>query len=292
MKVTILTPTYNRAHTLNKCFESLCNQNCKEFIWLIIDDGSTDNTKEVVNKFLDITPFDIIYKYKENGGKHTALNTGIEMIKTELTFIVDSDDRLTPDAVEIINTTWNMIKDKNLCGINFLRGYSEDTVIGDKFPDSDVVDNGIKIQFNYNVKGDKAEVWRTDLLKTFPFPVYGDERFLGENIVWWKIALEYDMYYINKIIYITEYLDGGLSKSGRRLRINSPIGGMENSKVGMNKKFPLKERIKRTWLYIAYGFFANKSILEILKNEYFKITFINLPFGFALYKYWKFKYKD
>ena len=206
MNIAILTPTYNRAHTLNRCFESLCNQTCKEFIWVIIDDGSTDNTKEVINEFLEESPFEIIYKYKENGGKHTALNVGVDIIDTELTFIVDSDDILTPDAIETIYENWKKIKSKNLCGISFLRGYSKDKVIGSLFPKNNTIYNGIDIQFRYNVKGDKAEVWRTDLLKKFKFPVYGDEKFLGENIVWWKIALEYDMYYINKIYTVCTYI--------------------------------------------------------------------------------------
>lgn len=292
MKVTVLTPTYNRGYIIDKCFESLCNQTCKEFEWIIVDDGSTDNTKDVIRNFSKKAPFKIRYIYKENGGKHTALNKGIKEVSTELTFIVDSDDRLTEDAIYTISNEWEKIKDnKKLCGINFLRGYSYDKVIGTKFPKDHYIDNGIDIQFRHNVRGDKAEVWRTDLLKKYKFPVFENEKFLGENIVWWKIALEYDMFYINKIIYITEYLEGGLSKSGRKLRIKCPLGGMENSKAGMGKKFPLKERIKRTTLYICYGFFANKKILWMINDCGQPALFIiSLPLGYLLKTYWKYKY--
>ena len=290
-KITVFTPTYNRAHILHHCYKSLLQQNNNQFKWLIIDDGSTDNTKEVVNEWIEENKIEIKYVYKKNGGKHTALNLGFQIIDTELTFIVDSDDILTSDAIESIISDWEKYKCSSIAGISYLRGYSIDETIGNIFPDNRCY-NGIDIQFRYKISGDKAEVWRTDILSQYSFPVYDDEKFQGENYVWWQIALKYDMMYVNKIIYITEYHKGGLTKSGRRLRINCPRGGMDNSKMGFNKKFPLKERIKRGILYNCYGFFAHKNIKERIKtsNNHKYIVLCTYLFGFFLYKYWKYKY--
>jgi len=288
--VTIFTPTYNRESYLGKLFESLKNQTNHDFKWLIIDDGSTDKTEEVVKTFYDSSNFEIEYIKKENGGKHTALNLAFKMIESDYTFIVDSDDTLTSDAVQLIYDNDAIVKENNLAGMCFLKGYDEKTVIGTPFPQNGIF-NDIELRYGENVIGDKTEIWRTDILKKYEFPVFEGERFQGENYVWWKIAFEYDMLYINKIVYLAEYLSDGLSKSGKKLRISCPLGGMENSKVGFSKRFPLKERIKRAWLFVCYGFFAKMSVIEIVKkSENWKLIVPNLIFGWLVYIYWNKKY--
>lgn len=291
MMVTVLTPAYNRGHTLANLYNSLCAQSRKDFLWLVIDDGSTDDTQQLMKQWQKADAgFQISYLYKENGGKHTALNLGFQMVNTELTFIVDSDDVLTPDAIESIERNWSEARHPELAGISFLRGYSDQKVIGDPFP---VVGryNDIDMRSGKRVSGDKAEVWRTDILKKYQFPVFEGERFQGENYVWWQIALEYDMYYVNQIVYITEYLEGGLTRSGRALRISCPLGGMENSRMGLHKRFPLGERMKRAWLYVCYGKFAGKTFRETVKGSgYPTLVAANYFPGFLLYLYWKRKY--
>lgn len=289
-QITVLTPVYNRKKEIHNLYKSLLEQENKDFIWLIIDDGSQDDLSNDIEDMEKDADFPIQYIYKENGGKHTALNTGFDLIETELTFIVDSDDVLTTDAIANIVMEWDKIKNKDLAGIAFLRGYDEKRVIGKEFPSNGIF-NDIDIRYRIGVSGDKAEVWRTDLLKKYKFPVFENERFQGENYIWQQIALKYNMMYINKIIYITEYLEGGLTKSGRKLRINCPLGGMENSKVGFNSKFPLKIRIKKAWLYVCYGKFAKKGFITIVKESGNALLIIpNYIFGFLLYLYWKKKY--
>jgi len=128
-------------------------------------------------------------------------------------------------------------------------------------------------------------------LRKYSFPIFEGERFQGENYIWWKIAMEYDVLYINKITYITEYLPDGLSMAGKKLRISCPLGGMENSKVAFNKKFPLRERVKRTLLFCCYGFFAKKNVKQIIceSNKYGLVVLL-IPCGWLLYKYWDKKY--
>lgn len=287
--VTILTPTYNRANLLENCYKSLINQTNKEFKWLIIDDGSTDNTKEIVDTWIKESIIEIEYIYKNNEGKHTALNLGFEKVNTELTFIVDSDDVLTSDAIDTIIYDWKRYNSSSISGLSYLRGFSKNDVIGDSFPNTYVEYNPIDIQFRYKISGDKAEVWRTDILKKYKFPVYNGEKFQGENYVWWQIALNYNMLYINKIIYITEYHVGGLTRSGRKLRINCPLGGMDNSKMGFDSRFPIQERLKRGILFNCYAFFRKDNKTNRFKetNNHLILVGITYPFGWLLYLYWK-----
>lgn len=290
--VTVLTPTYNRKREISNLYKSLMQQTDDRFIWLVIDDGSTDNTEELILEFQKKTKFEIVYIKKCNGGKHTALNWGFSLVKTELTIIVDSDDVLTSDAIEQICNRVDFVKKNNLAGIAFLRGYDEKTCIGDMFPCHEVIMNDIDVRLKKSVLGDKSEVWRSDILRKYQFPVFEGEKFQGENYVWWQIAREYNMLYVNKIIYITEYLEGGLTKSGRKLRIKNPLGGMENSKMAFHHEFPLKTRLKCGLLYCAYGFFAKKKTRNLIEESGAPIMILGLmPLGKLLHLYWHKRYE-
>lgn len=294
--VTIVTPTYNRADRLPMLFDSLCKQSCKDFEWLCIDDGSSDDTEKVISQFIrqnsqNEFSFPIKYIYKKNGGKHSALNIAFKETQSELLFIVDSDDVLTNDAVASIVSDWNRIDDKeNICGIGYLRGYSETQEIGDTYSGHYFISNFIEERFNRNINGDKAEVWVTDKLRDFHFPEIEGEKFISESVAWIWLAKKYNMLFINKIIYITEYLEGGLSDSGRALRFKCPTLMAYGSLMTMSKEFSIKIRIKETLLYIVYSFFGKKSICELLRCEYKLLVFFNLVPGYILYQYWKIKF--
>lgn len=292
-RITVMTPTYNRKQLLIKLFDTLNKQENKNFIWMIIDDGSSDGTENIIPSLIKQARFDIEYIKKENGGKHTALNKGFQNVKSEFIFIVDSDDILTPNAIQRVYDHIDTILEYNLAGISFLRGYSKTEVIGDKFPKSEEIFNDIDIRMKYGIKGDKAEVWRSDILKQYQFPVFEGEKFQGENYIWLQIARKYNMLYVNEIIYICNYLDGGLTLSGRKMRIKNPRGGMENSKQSFYKEFPLKTRLKGSWLYDCYAFFANKKPSEAINESGNKfMTTLMMPLGYLLYKYWNYKYGD
>ena len=290
--LTILTPTYNRAYTLSKLYESLLAQTNKNFIWMVIDDGSTDNTKELIQKYIREDKVNIRYIFQENGGKHRAINTGIKEIMTDATFIVDSDDVLTEDAVETIFFHWHTVENENLVNISFLRGYTTSEAIGKKFSKDYEINNLIDIRYNQNITGDKAEVVNTKILKEMLLPTIENEKFMSEGILWKGIAKRGNSLFINKIIYITEYLEDGYTSSGRMLLINNPLGAMLNAKMAMTDEFTLKIRLRNALLYIAYGYVASKGIKEIVQESNQKILVQSLlPFGWMLYKYWKFKYK-
>ncbi len=171
MKLTILTPTYNRKAEVKKLWESLCHQTNKNFEWLVIDDGSTDGTKEYITQLPSKSDFSIRYIDKRNGGKHTALNVGIASIESELTFIVDSDDSITEDAVASILDIHQAYSGRDdLCGYAFLRAFPDGSVNGAEFHPSEQIGSYIDVRINGDdIYADKAEVFLTRCLKEFPF---------------------------------------------------------------------------------------------------------------------------
>lgn len=293
MKLTILTPTYNRGGVLQKLYKSLKEQSCKNFEWLIVDDGSTDNTREVVKKWLSDGDVVIRYFFKENGGKHTALNYAIKKIKSELTFIVDSDDFLTSDAVETVLRYHRRYEDEdNLCGYVFLRAYHDGRVNGKEFEPNESVVSYINARINSDdTMADKAEVFKTECLLEFPFPEYPGERFLGEDIVWVRMARKYMMVHINKAIYIGNYQEDGLTKNRRLNNIKSPIGCMHRAKEFMGPEIRKKYRVKAALQYVIYGKFAGISTARILSDSPDKkLTWICFVPGLVLQKLWKRKF--
>lgn len=291
--ITILTPTYNRGYIINQAYKSLINQTNKDFEWLIIDDGSSDNTKEIVEEFIKERKIKIRYYYKENGGKHTAVNYGIKKSKGKYTLILDSDDYLTDDAVETIKKYWKKYENKNkICALSFLRITPDGKKIGKEFSEKEIISNNISFRYNKNIYGDMAEVYKTDILLGYPFPVYGKERFLSEAIIWNKIALKYDTVYIRKGIYKCEYLDDGLSKGFLKAVYKNPIGALENANLFLINKFRLKIRIKNAILYDGYSLIAKRKITEIIRKSNNKfLSIVLLPLGILFSILLKLKFK-
>lgn len=294
-QLTILTPVYNREEFMQKLFESLKKQTVQDFQWLIIDDGSTDNTEKIISSFQEYS-FSLDYHKKNNGGKHTAINYAHQFIKGKMVCIVDSDDWLLPNAVEkIIEREIEYSSSENVKLLSFLRGKSTEEAINSSFPDHPVISNHIDFRINDNRGGDCCEVIATDVLKEFPFPEHKGERFLGEGYLWNNAGFKYDTVYIPEIIYICEYLEGGLTKSGRKLRISCPLGGMDNSNSffgrGAGRKVNEKTLRKEAMLFVCYGKFAGLSKNEIIaKCERRDLAKRYFLLGWMLYLYWKRKY--
>lgn len=288
IKVTIVTPTYNRAPLLKVCFSSLLRQTCKAFVWLIVDDGSSDNTEETVSYFKENSDFVIQYVKKENGGKHTAINYSIRLIETELTLIVDSDDYLTDDAVESVVNTLKRFKDEeNICGYTFLKQYPDGRIMGDIFPQEGRY-NYIPYRVNGLVTGEQCDLFYTKILADYPFSEYPNEKFIGESTAWIKMAERYDMIAINKPIYIADYLEDGLTEKGKKFRLTCPFGGMEYTNLCMKKGCSLRRIIKSAVLFNVYSFAAGLSYLRIKENcERPNVVFALRPLAYMLYQYWR-----
>ena len=220
--ISIFTPTYNRAYKLPELYLSLCNQTDKDFEWIVVDDGSKDNTQSLVYEWKKLSSFPIVYYFQPNGGKHRAINKGVKMANGDLFFIVDSDDRLAPDAVEWIKKTYKEIEyNPSFAGISGTRVYPNGERIGGiNFAQIDT--NAIDIRVKYKIKGDLAEIYRTDILREYPFPEFDGEKFCPEALIWNRIAIKYKIRYASKGIYICEYLPDGITAKIIKLRRFSP----------------------------------------------------------------------
>ncbi len=295
--LTIITPTYNRKDYIVRLFESLKRQSIQDFQWLIVDDGSTDNTESIVNAFSDYR-FRLDYKKKGNGGKHTALNYSHPFILGELVCIVDSDDWLLPSAIEtIIDAQNRYLHNDNVKMLTFLKGKDSTNPVNNSFPETPVISNHIDFRVNSDRNGDCCEVIAADVFIEFPFPEHPGERFLGEGYLWNNSGFRYDTVYIPKIIYICEYLEGGLTKSGRRMRLSSPLGGMDNCNSFFNdingRKVNKRIQFKEALLFVCYGRYAGLKYNEIVNRSHnTRIIKRYYPLGLALYYYWKIKYKE
>lgn len=285
--ITIITPTYNRSNFLLDVYKSLLKQKKKNFEWLIVDDGSTDDTKEVVNKIKNEDKIKIKYLYKKNGGKHTALNIAFKELKTKLAIILDSDDTLTIDASEQIEKYYLKYQNENnICGFCFLKGFSVNESVTVKFPDDEIIANYNEYIINKNIKGDKCEVFYSDILKLYSFEEYDGEKFLAEGYLWSNMADKYDMVFINSIIYLCEYLEGGLTKSGKKLRLSNPQGGKRHALEYLKRKYKFKIRFKNALLYIIYSKQAKEKI-NFTKNKILLLAYVP---GIILHYYWNKKY--
>ena len=288
MMITVLTPTFNRGG-LQSLWDSLQKQTVKDFEWLVVDDGSTDGTKNLITQLQEKSDFPIRYIYKSNGGKHTALNVGIQTICSELIFIVDSDDCVTDDAVESILRIHKKYRSQNnICGYAFLRAFPDGKVNGKKFDVDEKIGSYIDVRVNGDDTGaDKAEVFKTHCLKEFPFPEYPNEKFLGEDLVWVRMARKYEMVHINKAIYVGNYLEDGLTNNRRKHNIASPIGCMHRAEEFMESDLKTRYRIKGGLQYIVYGRFAGVKVVDLIRKSRHKVlATVCTPGGLFLHSRW------
>lgn len=285
-KLTVFTPTYNRGYIIGKLYESLKSQTKKDFEWIVIDDGSTDNTELLFQNWIkEENEFKITYLKKKNGGKHRAINDALEIAKGELFFIVDSDDFLIYEAVEKIIAWEKDINNKNnYAGIAGNRGKNKETIIGETFLGNWIDATSLE-RNKYNIRGDKAEVFYTDVLRKFKFPVFEGENFITENVVWNRIAYEgYKIRWFNEIIYICDYLGDGLTQAGMNNFIKNPKGyalWLHQENLFYNRN--LKQRIY-SWLSYYIDLEKYYSTAEIA--SFLKIKKINL---YVIVLLWKMK---
>ena len=214
MNFTIFTPTFNRKKFLPLIYQSLLDQQRTDFEWLIVDDGSTDGTDEVVQELISRGEMVIRYFVKENGGKHTAINVGVAKANYELFIIIDSDDVFAKGALEAIAKQWMQVKDNNLiCGIVGLSSFTDGKIVGTRFLEENWDISFSDIYHKYNLTGDKSVAFKTSVLKQFPFPEQQDIRFVFEAVVWHEMAKKYKVRCINTVTQIVEYQTQGLSDS-------------------------------------------------------------------------------
>lgn len=224
--ITIFTPTHNRAYILETLYDSLTRQTKKDFEWVIVDDGSVDGTEKMVKSWMNEKKVLIVYKKQKNQGKHVAINEGVKLARGELFFIVDSDDYLTDDAIEKISYHWRKYGHgkKNVSGILSYRKFHSGKIVGKCLPENVRYCTLRESQRKYGATGDKVVIYRTNILKKYPFPQFENERFLGESYVFNQIDDNYTMTVMHDAIYWFAYQKDGLSQNFRELYRNNPNG--------------------------------------------------------------------
>ncbi|WP_294404624.1 glycosyltransferase family A protein [uncultured Clostridium sp.] len=291
-RVSIVTPTYNRSRLLNDLYKSLVDQTNDDFKWIIIDDGSQDDTKEVVKSFINEGVLDITYLYQKNGGKHRALNRAIDICDTQLFFIVDSDDMLIPEAVEKVISIYASIFDKRqFCGLAGLRIDSNNKSKTNEMP-KDIFDaTALEATYKYKLFGDKAEVFFTNIIKNYRFPEFNGENYLTENVLWHKMAQDgYKMRWVNEGIYLCDYRNDGLTKHAFKNAALNCQGESYYHNQESEFDIPFKWKLKHQANYFRYGLFYTRNIFKLfIESRNKKLAAISFPIGILAAIYTKIK---
>ena len=256
--ITIFTPSYNRKDTLPRLYESLKRQTVKEFQWIVVDDGSEDGIGKLMADYINEGAMDIIYEYQKNSGRMRAVNRGVQLAQGEYFFIVDSDDYITDTCVETILKEAKELPE-NLGGMIFRKiDMASGKVTGKPYPEYRIDSSPIEIVYKLGIDGDKAEVFKTDILKKNPFKEFEGEKFIPEATVWVKIGEEYKMRYIDEGIYFFEYLEDGYTKNFNSLMRKNPKGFEFYYQEMLKYNIPFTNKIK--------------FIIRLLQSKYYKLT--------------------
>jgi len=283
--LTVFTPTYNRANLLTILYESLKRQTSKDFMWMVIDDGSTDNTRELVNGWIDSTnDFEIKYIHKENGGLHTGYNTAIANCTTELMVPIDSDDYMPDDAVEKIVDYWQENGGEEYAGIIGLDYDTKGNLIGGEIPNVKTI-SPVDLTVNtFNIKqGDRKYVVRTDMFKKYaPMPEYKGEKCFNPHYMQLKVGMEKPFLYLPEKLCIVDYQNDGMSTYMYKQYYTSPNSFADTRMLYLSfTDAPLKFIIRQCIHYISSCILAHRKIF-VKEARHKGLIFCSLPLGFAL----------
>ncbi|HWJ78048.1 MAG TPA: glycosyltransferase family 2 protein [Niallia sp.] len=282
-KLTVFTPTYNRAYCLHICYESLKSQTNNEFVWLIIDDGSSDNTQELVNQWKKEGTVEIRYIKQENQGMHGAHNTAYEHIDTELNVCIDSDDYMPDDAVEKILSFWRKNGNDQVSGMIGLDAFKNGDVIGTRMPENINQSTLFDLYNKFGVTGDKKLVYRSELTKKYPYPIFENEKYVGLAYKYHKLDENYPMLLMDEVLCIVEYLpDGSSLNMLRQYRVN-PEGFAFYRKELMKLPFGnMKFKFRQAIHYVSSSLISkNRSFIK--ESPLKIITLFATPLGLLLY---------
>lgn len=288
--LTIFTPAYNRVHTISRTYESLCRQTCQDFEWLIIDDGSTDNTHELVQSWQQENKIPIRYIYQENQGMHGAHNTAYRNITTELNTCIDSDDYMPDDAVERIVSFWKENVSERYAGFMGLDQAVGGSVIGEPFP-AGLKETTLLNYYEKGGRGDKKLVYRTDVITKYPeYPVFPGEKYVGLAYKYHLVDQDYKLLTMNEVLCMVEYQTDGSSMNMYRQYWNNPRGWSFYRREEMK----VTHRLKRQFVVCAH-YVASSIIIkngQFLKESPKKLmTILALPIGMLMYGFIAYKVK-
>ncbi len=280
MLVTVFTPSYNRGYTLENLYQSLLRQTNKDFCWLIVDDGSTDNTQELVKRWIYDNQIPIRYYKQKNQGKPVAHNKGVELTETELFTCVDSDDYLTDNAIEEICNAWKTCDEKCIGLVGYIE--SRDGVCLTKFDNPNVKQTTLRNFYDLGMTGDTILVFKSEILKKHLFPQFEGEKFIPEGYLYDLLDLEGQLKLLPKPIYVYEYLPDGYTANMAKLLYNNPQGYFCYINQRLHLDTTIRQRIPDSIRYVAMALAHNDRC--IIKNAVYPwIAFVSYPAGWLFY---------
>ena len=284
---TVFTATYNRGHTLHRVYESLKAQTFRDFEWLVVDDGSNDGTGDLVRQWQCKAGFLIRYIWQENGGKHIAVNRGVEEAEGQLFLILDSDDACVPAALERFKYHWDSVatEQKNeFSGITCLTQDPHGNIVGTRFPFDATDSTSLEIRLKYGVTGEKWGFHRTEVMRQFPYPEIEGEKFIAESVVWNRIALRCKTRYVNEALRTVFPTPDSLSTS--RYKIMNPKGARYCYRKFVNLDYPIPRRLllRNYANYVRFSCHASvglgRQIKDIRSPTYWLAAF---PVGYLIH---------
>ncbi len=279
--LTIFTPAYNRAHLLPRLYESLCQQTCRDFCWLVVDDGSCDNTRELVKSWIEENKILIRYKYKQNGGMHTAHNVAYSLINTELNTCIDSDDYMPSVAVEKIVTYWKKHGSNQVNGIIGLDADTQGNIIGCRLPD-DKKTMTLTDFYHFGGYGDKKLVYRTDVMKALPeYPVFEGEKYVGLGYKYMLADLKRPMLLLNEVLVHVDYQPDGSSNTMWKQYARHPQGFAFLRRETMKHHPYFKERLKAAIHHVSSCIYLRRNPLVDTPCQL--LSLLALPIGILLH---------
>lgn len=280
--LTVFTPAYNRAHTLERLYQSLRRQSVKDFVWLIVDDGSTDETKELVESWKREADFPLEYFYQENAGKSAAHNKGIELTHTELFVCVDSDDYLTEHAVEEILQTYQEIKDPEVIGILAFKGDEKGQLITHCSCQIGATGKLIDLYRDRIISGDTMLIYYSDKIKEEHFPSFPNEKFVPEAYLYDRLDEKGKLYVLPRMLYVAEYMADGYTQNMAKLIAHNPRGYLAwiEHRLKLDKR--LAHKIGDVIRYVGIScVITGKKI--IADSPYPMLTWLIYPAGYVFY---------
>lgn len=290
--ITVFTPTFNRAYCLHQVYESLVTQTSADFLWLVVDDGSSDGTRDLVNSWIAEGKMDIAYIFQQNQGMHGAHNTAYKNITTELNVCVDSDDYMPKDAIEKILRFWKTSKKETWAGILGLDAFKDGRIVGTPFPAGMTQCKYYQLKSVHGVVGDKKFVYRTDVIKKYPeYPVFEGEKFVPLGYKYMLIDQDYDLGVLHEVLCIVEYMADGSSKNIIRQYRKNPHGFAHERKQRMVYSHTFKERFINAAHYVSSAIFTKNG--RFLNESPKKgLTLLAVPMGVLLNLYVRYTSKS
>ncbi|HEY3063172.1 MAG TPA: glycosyltransferase family 2 protein [Chloroflexota bacterium] len=283
--ISVVTPTFNRAHLLGRLYASLCEQTFSDFEWLVVDDGSTDDTAAQLERWQREGRIALRTLKQANSGKHVALNRAAEHADATFCAVIDSDDWYKPEALERLVHHWNAIptdQQAHFANVEGLRAYADGRLIGSPFP-NDVLDSDtFEVRYCLGVTGDTVGMYRTDVLRLFPFPE-NLGRFVPEALVWSRIASVYRSRFINEVLGFVEYQPGGLSDRGLAQQVHAAPAwsAFYGELAATPRQLPSGTRLRASAQHVRYMLHARSC--QPFRPLYRPLWLAGVPIGVGLY---------